>query len=107
MQPTRNNRSAIILEEIARGVNLDRTVGLIAGPVDAEMGAPPCKIWVVKRGDVCERCLLAYACTNREICLHLVAASGAAFEKEYPRIPLSQFSAQMISHGGMSDFADP
>jgi signal transduction histidine kinase/DNA-binding response OmpR family regulator len=107
MQPTRTNRSAIILEEIARGVNLDRTLGLIAEQVATEMGAPTCKIWVVKRGDVCERCSLAYACTNREICLHLVAASGAAFEKEYPRIPLSQFSAHMISQGGVSDFADP
>ena len=107
MQPTRTNRSAIILEEIARGVNLDRTLGIIAEQVATEMGAPTCKIWVVKRGDVCERCSLAYACTNREICLHLVAASGAAFEKEYARIPLSQFSAQMISQGGISDFVDP
>ena len=106
MQPTRTNRSAIILEEIARGVNLDRTLGIIAEQVATEMGAPTCKIWVVKRGDVCERCSLAYACTNREICLHLVAASGAAFEKEYARIPLSQFSAQMISQGGVSDFGD-
>jgi len=100
------DRTSRIFDEIARGLNLDRTLGLIATQVAAELGAPTCKIWVVKRGDICERCPLASVCTNREICMHLAAVSGAAREKEYPRIPLSIFNAAMISRGGASDFTE-
>src|SRR5262249_44153512 len=110
MLPSRTDRTSIIFDEIARGLNLDRTLGLIATQVAAELGAPTCKIWVVKRGDICQRCPLASICTNREICMHLAAVSGAAREKEYPRIPLSIFNADLISRGGASDFtetADP
>src|SRR5579862_5942124 len=93
-----------IFDEIARGLNLDRTLGFIATQVAAEVGAPTCKIWVVKHGDICHRCVLASTCTNRDICMHLVAASGAAIDKEYPRLPLSIFNAPMISRGGTASF---
>ncbi|HKV42425.1 MAG TPA: response regulator [Blastocatellia bacterium] len=106
MQAGRGDRIRAIFEEIARGLNLDRALGLIAEQVATEVVAPTCKIWVVKRGDICEHCPLATTCTNREICLHLVAASGASIDKEYPRIPLSIFNATMLSRGGASDFSD-
>ncbi|MGH9762627.1 MAG: hypothetical protein ACREAC_17540, partial [Blastocatellia bacterium] len=107
MPSTTEDRIRIIFEQIARGVNLDRTLALIAAHVAAEVSAPTCKVWVVKRADICQRCPLAHACTNREICMHLVAASGASVEKEYPRIPLSVFNASLISRGGASDFSYP
>src|SRR5262249_19849928 len=97
MPSSRLDRISRIFDEIARGPNLDRALSLISTQVAAELGAPTCKIWVVKRGDICERCSLASICTNREICMHLAAVSGAAREKEYPRIPLSAFNAAMIS----------
>jgi signal transduction histidine kinase/DNA-binding response OmpR family regulator len=95
-----------IFEEVARGSTLDRALTLIADQVAAELGAPTCKIWVVKRGDICERCPLSSACTNRQMCMHLIAASGAAIDKEYPRIPLSSFNASLIARGGAADFRD-
>ena len=107
MQATGENRIREIFDEVARGSRLDRVLGLIADQVAADLGSPTCKIWVVKRGDICERCPLAAACTNRQMCLHLAAASGAAIDKEYPRIPLATLNASMIARGGTSDFTDP
>jgi chromosome segregation ATPase len=39
--------------------------------------------------------------------MHLAAVSGAVMEKEYPRLPLTLFSAAVIGRGGTSDFGDP
>lgn len=106
MQATGENRIREIFDEVARGSRLDRVLGLIADQVAADLGAPTCKIWVVKRGDICERCPLASVCTNRQMCLHLAAASGAAIDREYPRIPLATLNASLIARGGTSDFSD-
>jgi len=95
-----------ILGEIGRGASLESALGLIADQLAADVGAPTCKIWVVKRGDICNSCPLAYTCTNRQMCMHLVAASGATEQNEYPRIPLSVFTAPLITRGGTADFSD-
>ena len=107
MQATGENRIREIFDEVARGSRLERVLGLIADQVAADLGTPTCKIWVVKRGDICERCPLAASCTNRQMCLHLAAASGAAIDREYPRIPLATLNASLIARGGASDFGDP
>ena len=107
MQPGRADRIRIIFDEVARGTDLNRSLSLIADQVAADLGAPACKIWVVKRGDICERCPLAGICSNRQMCMHLAAASGASIDKEYPRIPLSVFNAAIIARGGTSDFSEP
>jgi signal transduction histidine kinase/DNA-binding response OmpR family regulator len=39
--------------------------------------------------------------------MHLVAASGAVVDREYPRIPLSVLTAPLITRGGIADFGDP
>jgi signal transduction histidine kinase/CheY-like chemotaxis protein len=106
MQATAENRIREIFDEVARGSKLERVLGLIADQVAADLGTPTCKIWVVKRGDICERCPLASICTNRQMCLHLAAASGAAIDREYSRIPLSTLNASLIARGGASDFSD-
>lgn len=95
-----------ILDEIARGSNLDQALHLIAQKATVDLKALSCKIWVVKHGDICERCPLAGVCTNRQMCLHLAAASGAVMEREYPRIPLSVLNTSLIVRGGISDFRD-
>ncbi|HEU4390628.1 MAG TPA: ATP-binding protein, partial [Blastocatellia bacterium] len=107
MQTSTVERINRIFEEVARGGELGRTLALIADQIAADVGAPTCKIWVVKRGDICSRCPLSSICTNRQMCMHLAAASGASIDKEYPRIPLSVFNAEVIAHGGSSDFSDP
>src|SRR5262245_32175509 len=96
-----------VFDEVARGSDLGRTLALIADQIAADLGAPTCKIWVVKRGDICARCPLASICTNRQMCMHLAAVGGASIDKEYPRIPLSVFNGDMIAHGGVGDFSDP
>src|SRR6185295_298161 len=42
-----------------------------------------------------------------QMCMHLVAASGADLAREFPRIPLAVFNATMIARGGVADFSDP
>jgi len=106
MLTSSENRLSQILDQVGRGSDLSQALGLIADQLAADAGAPTCKIWVVKRGDICERCPLAGICTNRQMCMHLMAASGAAMEREYPRIPLSVFSAPLITRGGVDDFSN-
>lgn len=106
MPVTRENRISQIFDEVGRGSNLSHALGLIADQLAADIGAPTCKIWVVKRGDICNRCPLADSCTNKQMCMHLVAASGAVVDREYPRIPLSVLTPPFITRGGIADFGD-
>ncbi len=106
MSTSRESRISQIFDEVGRGSNLGHALGLIADQLAADIGAPTCKIWVVKRGDICDRCPLADSCSNKQMCMHLIAASGAVVEREYPRIPLSVLSAPLITRGGIADFGD-
>jgi signal transduction histidine kinase/DNA-binding response OmpR family regulator len=106
MQTSRESRIRQIFDEVGRGSSLERALDLIAEQVATDIGAPTCKIWVVKRGDICERCALADGCPNRQMCMHLIAASGAEIDREYPRIPLAVFKAPLITSGGVSDFSE-
>ena len=106
MQTSRESRIKQIFDEVGRGSSLERALDLIAEHVATDIGAPTCKIWVVKRGDICERCALADDCPNRQMCMHLIAASGAEIDREYPRIPLAVFKAPLITSGGISDFSE-
>jgi signal transduction histidine kinase/DNA-binding response OmpR family regulator len=107
MSTLRENRISQIFDEVGRGSSLAHALGLIADQLAADIGAPTCKIWVVKRGDICDRCPLVESCTNRQMCMHLVAASGAVVEREYPRIPLAVLTPPLITRGGIADFSDP
>jgi CheY-like chemotaxis protein len=107
METARENKIREIFDEVARSSNLDRALAMIAAQIAADLGAPACKIWVVKRGDICDHCPLAHICTNRQMCMHLVAASGTIFDREYPRIPMTTLNATLIAHGGMEDFSEP
>ncbi len=104
MDTAREEQIRDVFEEIARNANLDRALTLVAEQIAADMEAPTCKIWVVKRGDICESCPLADSCGNRQMCLHLSAVSGAALDKEYPRIPMAILNASLIARGGTFDF---
>ena len=106
MPTSRENRISQIFDEVGRGSSLSHALGLIADQLAADIGAPTCKIWVVKRGDICNRCPLADSCSNKQMCMHLVAASGAVVDREYPRIPLSVLTAPLITRGGIADFGD-
>lgn len=106
MPTSRENRISQIFDEVGRGSSLPHALGLIADQLAADIGAPTCKIWVVKRGDICDQCPLADSCSNRQMCMHLIAASGAVVDREYPRIPLSVFTAPLITRGGTASFND-
>jgi signal transduction histidine kinase/DNA-binding response OmpR family regulator len=107
MQIAWENKIKNIFNEVARGSNLNHALALIADQIAEDTEAAACKIWVVKRGDICESCPLAGACPNRQMCMHLAAASGAEIEREYPRIPLAVLKGAMIARGGVADFSNP
>ncbi|HKP84843.1 MAG TPA: hypothetical protein VJZ26_02025, partial [Blastocatellia bacterium] len=107
MQTALENSIKRIFDEVARGSDLNRALGFIADQIAVETQALTCKIWVVKRGDICSHCPLADLCSNRQMCMHLAAASGADMGQEYPRIPLAMLNAAMIARGGVADFSDP
>ena len=104
MHTASEDRLKEVFDEVAQSTDLDRTLNLIAANIAADLGAPTCKIWVVKRGDICEQCALSKDCTNRQMCMHLMAASGAALEREFPRVPLAVLTPALIARGGASVF---
>ncbi|GEM_PF-1414527 len=106
MQIPKEPRPSDIFDEIARGTKLDQTLHLIALKATLDLKAPTAKIWVVKHGDICDRCPLAEVCANRQMCLHLVTVVGAEMENEYPRIPLSILNTALIARGGVAEFKE-
>lgn len=106
MDTAREDRIREIFEEVGRSTNLDRALTMIADQVAADLSAPTCKIWVVKKGDICERCPLASSCSNQQICMHLAAVSGAVMDKEYPRIPMAALNASIVARGGTLNFVE-
>lgn len=60
---------------------LERSVGAILRMIVRRMAQRPhvalARIWLIKAGDMCERCLMRSDCRDSDRCLHLVAGEGA------------------------------
>ena len=95
-------------ERLLGSGTLNEKLKLITDGIVEILGADFARIWVTKRGDLCERgCLFANAedgsdvCRNREHCLHLLASSGryTRLDGEYRRVPLGLRMIGRIASG--------
>lgn len=94
------------LEGIARGATLDVTLRGLAQSVFGALSAGSCKIWLVKQGDICERCAMARSCENRTMCLHLKVAIPEGRVSGH-RVPLEVFRDRAVAKGGCGRVGDP
>ncbi|MBX7223978.1 MAG: PAS domain S-box protein, partial [Blastocatellia bacterium] len=98
-----------ILDPIAHQLQtpqeLDRVLYQIAREAAEYFEAVCCRVWLVRRGDLCSSCNWANQCSDRRRCLHLKASCGASIENEYRRAPLDVFSHETIARGGIADWS--
>lgn len=99
-----------ILEPIAHQLQssqeLDRVLAAVARDVAARFDAPCARIWLIRRGDMCQACRWAPDCQDKRRCLHLKANFGATVEPVYRRAPLDVFGNEVLARGGILQWND-
>jgi PAS domain S-box-containing protein len=103
-----------LLKERLLGLGtLNEKLKLITDGIVEILGADFSRIWVMKRGDLCERgCVHAAAvegpnlCWSRESCLHLLASSGrdTHLDDWHRRIPIGSLMIGRIASGKESRY---
>lgn len=64
-------------------------------------GAAFARIWLVGEGDLCDECIHAEICPNKEKCLHLKVTVGIyARDEEYLRVPLGELRVGKMAEIG-------
>ncbi|MFC1718049.1 ATP-binding protein [Candidatus Poribacteria bacterium] len=59
------------------------------------------RVWLVGDGDLCDECIHADICTDKERCLHLKVTVGIyAKDEEYLRVPLGSLRVGQIAESG-------
>jgi len=66
-----------ITTDISCNLNLDLCLKTITEALVKKYGAALARIWLIKKGDLCEDCYLAEDCPDKQLCLHLKASSRA------------------------------
>jgi transcriptional regulator with GAF, ATPase, and Fis domain len=73
------------LQAIAIALAAERSLDLVLERIVAGLAEQPgmalARIWLVRPGDICERCPMRAECPDRERCLHLVASLGASLDQ--------------------------
>lgn len=65
------------------------------------------RIWLIEDGDLCDECIHAKICSNREQCLHLQVTVGIyAKDEDYVRIPLGELQVGKIAESRQSVLID-
>lgn len=99
-----------ILEPIAHQLQssqeLDRVLAAVARDAAARLDAPCARIWLIRRGDMCQACRWAADCQDKRRCLHLKANFGATVEPVYRRAPLDVFGNEVLARGGVLQWSD-
>lgn len=99
-----------ILEPIAHQLQssqeLDRVLAAVARDAAARFDAPCARIWLIRRGDMCQACRWAADCQDKRRCLHLKANFGATVEPVYRRAPLDVFGNEVLARGGVLQWND-
>jgi PAS domain S-box-containing protein len=99
-----------ILEPIAHQLQssqeLDRVLAVVARDVAGRFEAPCARIWLIRRGDVCQACRWAPDCQDKRRCLHLKANFGANVDSAFRRTPLDVFANEAIARGGIIHWSD-
>ncbi len=100
-----------ILEPIAHQLqhpqDLDRVLATVAQRTAESVAAVCTRLWLIRRGDLCQTCHWANDCPDKRRCLHLKANFGAPVETAYRRAPLTVLSGEQLARGGVMAWTPP
>lgn len=100
-----------ILEPIAYQLqnppDLDRVLSAVVQQATDSVAAVCARLWLIRRGDVCQTCRWAADCPDKRRCLHLKANFGAPVEPAYRRAPLIVLSGEQLARGGVVAWTPP
>ena len=87
--------SSLSLTEVLESI----TMGLVD-----DFDAAFARIWLLRPGDLCDTCIMADVCTNRDSCLHLTASAGMynRIDGEHRRVPVGVLKIGSIAQTGES-----
>lgn len=106
---SKTERIRDILDPVAHQLQnpqeLDRVLYQIAREATEYFDAVCCRVWLIRRGDLCATCHWADQCSDKRRCLHLKASCGAPIDSEFRRAPLDVFSHETIARGGIADWS--
>jgi transcriptional regulator with GAF, ATPase, and Fis domain len=69
-----------LLLDVAGERSLNGLLQMIVRRVSAMEHVALCRIWLIDKGDICERCPLKEECPDQSRCLHLVASAGQSIK---------------------------
>ncbi|OYT71686.1 MAG: hypothetical protein CFK52_07440 [Chloracidobacterium sp. CP2_5A] len=100
-----------ILEPIAHRLqspqDLDQVLSAVAQRAAEGVTAVCARLWLIRRGDLCQTCRWAEACPDKRRCLHLKANFGIPVEASYRRAPLAALSSEQLARGGVVAWSPP
>ncbi|WP_058867751.1 PAS domain S-box protein [Chloracidobacterium thermophilum] len=100
-----------ILEPIAHQLqnppDLDRVLSAVVQRAAESVTAVCARLWLIRRGDVCQTCRWAEDCPDKRRCLHLKANFGIPVEAAYRRAPLIVLSGEQLARGGVVAWTPP
>ncbi len=100
-----------ILEPIAHQLqnpqDLDRVLSAVVQQAAENVAAVCARLWLIRRGDICQTCQWAADCPDKRRCLHLKANFGVPVESAYRRAPLVVLSGEQLARGGVMAWTPP
>jgi len=100
-----------LLEPIAHHLqnpqDLDQILSAVARRVAEEVTAVGARLWLIRRGDMCQTCHWARDCPDKRRCLHLKANFGFPVEPAYRRAPLIVLSGEQLARGSVLTWTPP
>lgn len=100
-----------ILEPIAHQLqhpqDLDRVLAAVVQRAAESVAAVCARLWLIRRGDICQTCRWAADCPDKRRCLHLKANFGASVDAAYRRAPLAVLSGEQLARGGVLTWTPP
>ncbi|MDH5668091.1 MAG: PAS domain S-box protein [Nitrospira sp.] len=91
--------TADVNSALARGEHLDTMLQDCTRALLDRLDAALVRIWLIKPGDLCDRCHHQTSCTARIHCLHLMASSGLSesLDDTHRRLPIGTHSIGRIA----------
>ena len=100
---------------IARKNPLSDTLRTIVTQLAGRDGIGLARIWLIERGDICNKCPMRAECPDQERCLHLTASEGEDLERKqkwnstsgrFSRIPIGVRKVGSVAKAGSSVLID-
>jgi len=99
-----------LLLEMAQERSVDSILRMIVERMAMRLHVALARIWLIRQGDLCERCAMGKECPGRRNCLHLVASRGTPLRHDpqnwsrldglYARVPLGVTKIGLIASRG-------